>query len=59
MMVSNDMKVLPAPMQILDMRNALIADLYFSGWSVTDIAEIFNIDKSWVSKIIGKLKNKK
>lgn len=52
-----DMEVLPAPIKVLEMRAKLAVNLLRAGWSITDIAEIFNMNKSSISRII-KNKNK-
>lgn len=51
--------IVPSPIKILEMRAMLVSRLVLAGWSMSDIAEIFNVDKATISRIYRKANKNK
>lgn len=49
------MKLSPAKKHLLDKRNEMMLELNAHGYDKADIATIFNMERTWVTRIVNKL----
>ena len=49
------MKLSPAKKHLLDKRNEMMIELFSNGYDKADIAIIFNMERTWVTRIVNKL----